>query len=488
MKKSLLLLIAAFATLVASAHDFEVDGIYYNITSEEAKQAEVTFEGDDYWQYEEYFGSITIPATVSYEGVDYSVTSIGDEAFCSCESLTDIILPTSVTSIKYSAFLACENLNNITFPQGVKSIGDYAFSGCYRLTDITIPTSVTNIGASAFEECSSLTDITIPESVTSIGGEAFHETPWYNNLPDDVIYVGKVLYKYKSAMPNITALEVKEGTISIADRAFENCSSLTDITLPESVTSIGSDAFANTAWDDNLPDGMVYVGKILYKYKNTMPDNTAIAVKEGTISIANSAFEDCSGLTSITIPESVMSIGASAFAYCSNLTSITIPESVKSIGDYAFESCSSLTDITLSQGVASIGEGAFSDCSSLTDITLPETVTNIEGLAFYYCNSLTDVYCYAKVVPMVHSDTFFFGSNPEKATLHVPASALEAYQTTNPWNRFRVIVSFGDVGTSVDDPEFHTQSSTLIYDLHGNHIEKAEKGIYIVNGKKVVIK
>ena len=188
MKKSLLLLIAAFATLVASAHDFEVDGIYYNITSEEAKQAEVTFEGDDYWQYEEYFGSITIPATVSYEGVDYSVTSIGDEAFCSCESLTDIILPTSVTSIKYSAFLACENLNKFTFAQGVKSIGDYAFSGCYRLTDITIPTSVTNIGASAFEECSSLTLIVRAIDscvifILSVMDDRFNREPRKHRLP-----------------------------------------------------------------------------------------------------------------------------------------------------------------------------------------------------------------------------------------------------------------------------------------------------------------
>ena len=152
MKRYLLFLIAAFATLVASAHDFEVDGIYYNITSEPEKRVEVTHKGDRYNSHSnEYFGSVTIPAAITYNGVAYSVTSIGYDAFCGCTNLTSITLPASVTSIEGAAFYGCS------------------------FTAITLPASVTSIGERAFRECGKLTTINIPENsqLTSIGGYAF---------------------------------------------------------------------------------------------------------------------------------------------------------------------------------------------------------------------------------------------------------------------------------------------------------------------------
>ena len=346
------------------------------------------------------------------------VSSIGEYTFSGCSSLTSVIIPESVTSIGESAFEDCSVLTSIIIPSSVTAIDEYAFKGCSGLTSVTILNGVTSIGNDAFKGCSRLTSVTIPNSVTSIGNDAFEGTSWYNEQPDGLIYAGNVAYKYKGTMPQGTEIVLKEGTVSVTESAFYGCSSLTSVTIPNSVTTIGSSAFYGTAWYNEHPDGLVYAGNVAYKYKGTMPQGTEIVLKEGTVSVTESAFSGCSGLTSITIPCSVTSIGGSAFWGCSGLTSVTILNGVTSIGSYAF-----------------LG------CSGLTSVTIPNSVTAIDKYAFEDCSGLKDVFCNATDVPSTSKVAFGYNMTMESITLHVPQVSIDAYKKTSPWNEFGNIVA-----------------------------------------------
>ncbi len=333
MKQLLLSILMMLLPLLANAETVEINGIYYNLSTE-TNTAEVTYAPDDADYY--YSGDIVIPETVNYEGISYSVTSIGFYAFSICSNLTSITIGSSVTSIGSSAFAFCSGLTSIIIPTSVTSIGSSAFRGCSGLTSIIIPNSVTYIGDDAFLWCSGLTSITIPESVTSIGDRAFEGTAWYESQPDGLVYAGKVAYQYKGTMPDNTSITLKEGTLGIAGGAFRGCSSLTSIEIPNSVTSIGF-----------------------------------------------SAFRECIGLTSITIPNSITTIGEHAFLDCSNLTDVTLSEGLISIGEEAFHTCA-ISTISLPQSLIRIGEQAFQGCRQLTSITLPKNVAYLGNEDYYY--------------------------------------------------------------------------------------------------------
>ena len=278
-----------------------------------------------------------------------------------------VVIENGVTSIGGGAFWECYYLKSVVIPSSVTSIGGYAFSNCYSLTSITIPNSVTSIGGGAFNGCYNLKSVVIPNSVTSIEERTF------------------------SGCTGLTSITIPNSVASIGNEVFRGCSDLTSITIPGSVTSIGENALDGTNWYNNQPDGLIYAGSCLYKYKGTMPANTKIVIKDGTKGIGGSAFSGSSGLTSVTIPNSVTNIGGSAFSGCSSLTSITIPNYVTSIGDGVFEGCEVLNSVTIPNSVTSIGNSAFSDCSNLTSITIPNSVTSIGGSAFSGCSALTSI-------------------------------------------------------------------------------------------------
>lgn len=308
----------------------------------------------------------------------------------------------------------------------VTSIGDHAFEYCYGLNSVLIGNRVKSIGYCAFSLCNKLTSVVIPNSVEAIGGWAF------------------------SGCGGLTSVTISNNVTSIEDAVFRGCSSLTSVIIPNSVLTIGYEAFQNCS-------GLI-----------------TVTLSNGITGIGGYSFDGCSNLSAITFPSGVEYIGTSAFRNCRDLISVTIPNSIMTIGSQAFYGCIDLTTITIGSGVKTIGRKAFANC-----------------------RELTDVYCYATNVPSIINDygvpcsDAFEDSYIEYATLHVPTASFDAYTTVEPWKNFKNIVALTD-----SDPQPNSinvvindgSKTNAYYDLSGRKVLIPQKGFYIMNGKKYIMK
>ena len=348
-----LLLLSVF--LPTTVFGFEEGGIYYGLIGniDGTTSAIVVAPDDDSYTYS---GDIVIPETVTHDGITYTVTEIDDKAFYNCTELTSVVIPQTVVAIGHydrydsfpgQSFANCTSLKSIVIPDNVEILGKQTFYGCSGLKSVTIGKSIQALRLKyrakyyyAFQGCDSITSLT-----------------WNAVNCQDMGNMGTSNIEQVTIGPEV----------QIIPNSFVKQSKIQSVDIPNSVTTIGSSAFA-----------------LCELLENTTVGNAVT-------SFGNSAFEGCSRLSSIAIPNSTTTMGDKVFYGCSSLESATIGNSVTSIGSQAFYGCSNLQNMVIPDLATSIGSRAFRGCSRLTDVTIGSSVTNIGIEAFYGCENLKKV-------------------------------------------------------------------------------------------------
>lgn len=491
---------------MATAYDFEEGGIYYNV-NDDGTTVTVTYKWTDWDNYNDsllYGGDVTIPATVTYNGTTYSVSTIGESAFYNCIGLTSIDIPNSVTTIGEGAFDGCISLTSIDIPNSVTTIGELAFGGCTGLTNMAIPNSVTTIGNLAFHNCSGLTSFTLPNSVTTFGeDDILNPLCGCSGLTSITVDPGNIVYDSRDncnaiiktatnmMLSGCQATVIPRSVTGISAYSFCNCVNLTSIFIPNTITSItgigdyyvyglfgGCDNLASIIVENGNPvyDSRDNCNAIIETATNTLIAGCGNSVIPNTVTaIGCSAFGGCMSLSSINFPPSVKTIGSYSFSICS-LTEVTIGEGVDSIADFAFRICPNLKKLDLGS-VVYIGQMAFSGCTGLSHVTIPNSFVSAQsyyahswfynclgltsvtigsgmahmGLMFWGCPNITKVTNLAITPPI--TDLFmtegviasnFTDEVYEQATLYVPVGSVEDYKVARYWKNFQNIRPLGD--------------------------------------------
>jgi hypothetical protein len=444
------------------------------------------YQAADQWkEFKEIFEIVT-PTTIVFADANVKAICVAHwdtdgDGELSCDEAA------AVTTV-YDYFknnTSITSFNEFAYFTGITSIDNSAFEGCNGLISIAIPKSVTSIGKLTFMDCYGLKKVIVSD-IAAWCGISFNDS--FSNP------LSFALHLYSDENTEITDLVIPDGVTNIGNYAFVGCS-LHSITIPISVKSIGEGAFMGCGL-------------------------TSITIPNSVTNIGISAFEGCEDLISITIPNSVTNIGSLAFSMCTSLTKVivsdiaawcrisfddsssnplsyaqhlysdenteitdlVIPNGVTSISNYAFSNCSGLTSVTIPESVTSIGNVAFSDCSGLASVTIGSGVTSIGNSAFQYCG-LTSVTVLNPTPVAITQDVF---SNQKDATLYVPKGSKSAYQAANYWQEFKEIIEINITG--IDQIMSNENNNATIFTLDGKRVNKPQKGINIIGGKKVVVK
>lgn len=388
-----------------------------------------------------------------------SITSISEFAFSGCSGLTSIKIPKSVMSIESSAFKGCSGLASIEIPNSVMSIGSSAFENCSGLASIEIPNSVTKIGNTAFQNCKNLTSVEIPNSITSISYNTFAGCSGltFIKLPNSVTSIGQYAF---AGCSSLASVEIPNSVTAIGDYAFRACSSLTSVEIPNPITSIGNYVFKDcTSLTSPIYTKKTFV-KLPTSYKGyyEIPSNieficggafyecsdiTFIEIPNSVTNIGEFAFYN-SGITSIDIPNSVTNIGQAAFSGC-RIRTINWNSNCST---FPFEQ-SYLTELYIGDDVTILNKGYGSYFKNLRKVVLGKKVSQIRSEAF--SNTwIKEFYVTSDEIPTCYPN-LFQNVKLGEATLYVPLAKIETYQTTEPWKNFGKIMTLE--GNEPERPE-----------------------------------
>ena len=373
-------------------------------------------------------------------------------AFADCHILPSVEMPNVVT-IGNLAFDYCNNLASVYMPKA-KTIGELAFESCYPLASLSMP-SVETISARAFNACYTLASVSLPASLASIDGSSFmgcsalceivvdSDNPHYSSI-DGILY-DKDIETIVLCPGARTSIDLPSTVTTIGQGAFSNCSNLTSVTMP-SITTIGESAFSNCY---NLVTvympAVETIGNWAFNYCFNL---LMVSLPESLTSVGINPFADCEALVEIMVDnDNPCFTSIDGVLYDKDMetliccpagkTAIDMPATVTVIDTLAFGGCTLLTSVDM-PSVTTIGEEAFRYCSSLTSIDIPASVTTLGNSAFGDCNGLTSVYCHW--VEPLECDPWFTDEVLENAILFVPRETVDAYRSVKPWSDFANIV------------------------------------------------
>ena len=425
-------------SFTASAYDFEIDGICYDVVD----LVELTCGVSGTTESIDFSKEVVIPSHVSFLGKTLTVVSIMDNAFEQTD-IVSISLPNTCTSIGKYAFYHCKKLQSINIPEGVTSIGSSAFYGCSSLTQVNIPEGVTSISYSTFEGCSSLTQVNIPEGVTSIGSAAFYGCSSLTqvNIPEGVTSIGRAAFYGCSSL---TQINIPDGVTSIGISAFENCSSLSHITIPEGVTTIGDDAFKQSTITS------LYISDSNQKleFGSKAFDNSKIKDLYIGRELELNSYDDYAifydaDIDSLTIGNRVTKIGVEFFeGKRVGSTYICSVKSVQKLNILPSEEILECDDNSLSLlylnvlilGRQLLGSWSMMYTSHLKHLEIGENVNDIRNLPLDR-NDITTMLV-KRVLPLKCANETFSKNTYLYCSLKVPVGTLNAYKSAEGWKNF----------------------------------------------------
>lgn len=493
-----------------------------------------------------------------------SVTSIGAGAFQACEKLTKVVMSPSLTHIDNHAFFDCINLESVNIPDKVVTIKFFAFYNCKELKEVTIGSSVESIEGEVFNHCDKLERIivkatnppvcgknyafntvdkeicrlVVPRESADLYKTAFEWKDFVNvetlagmgkcgdNLDWMLYDTGELVITGDGAMYDyvyedkrakwdkdlVKTVRIEGAVTNIGDHAFDKCSNMTDIKMPNTITKIGSIAFSScyALTDMSLPNTVMTLGSWAYSHCRSLTKvyipksltdignlaligcenvtsmeveqgnpvfdsrdncnaiirtatNTLVAGSQNTVipntvtSIGGSAFYDCKNLTNIVIPTSVTTIESAAFYRCYKLQDVEIPETVTSIGEAAFSFCHGFENVKIPNAVVTIDKGAFEYCNGVKTLVLGRSLTSIGDATFHNCWRLKEITVNATTPPTCGTQGAFEGVNKDVCILKVPQESEDLYKTAFEWKDFKNITTLG-----VEDAAMYTGINILV--------------------------